>query len=172
MGSKARILGIDLGRSTGYCILEVGTNKVLDVGARKLQGKNNTDYIYDMYLWLRTLAHGMRAIAWEAPPFVLYGKDKKINPKTHAQLQRYDAVCRLVAKEWNLPYKDVNVMTAKKHCTGSGKADKPGVRGGVLKALDHEFLTPKGKPMLYDATDAACIALYLSSHLKEVIGIE
>lgn len=173
-------LGLDPGVNLGWCVCqkvvelskkdkylysELGKTEVevVNFGLERLKGKTPGAKLFRMHVFLTEMfdRYGIDLLAWEAPPMVIHTslkQRKTYNPKTFAQLQRYDGIARLQCELEHVIPLPINNKTIKKFATGSGNADKKAVRDSLPK-LTGKLATYKGKPVPFDIADAICTCL-------------
>lgn len=145
-----KILALDLGTKTGYCLGSSADWLVHDTMSFKVKGSEGPGQRYlKFHVWLRNL------IREENIKFVYYEAVKRHRGVIAAHV--YGGLLsqvQMICEAEKVQYAGVGVGTIKKHATGKGNADK-GMMINACIAIDQT-------PIDDNAADAICLWHYAS----------
>lgn len=156
------VLGFDLGRYTGYAVVESDTKELLLADEIDLGEEDQHRYANFARLY-----RGL--IAEFEPDLVGYEQVSHNTGRGNHVIQGCRGVVEAEAVLGGLLCVPVNVMTAKKHVAGTGKATKDDMRAALIhhypeiKKIKRAEPVKRGNRDPQNATDAIAVALTAGS---------
>jgi crossover junction endodeoxyribonuclease RuvC len=128
-----RILGLDPGLITGYCIIERGDDniKIIDMGEVKTGDSTRFLSIYNGIK--KVIEQHSPSIACVEVCFV------NINPKTSLLLSALRGVLLLVLEEKNINYLEYSAIQMRKRVLGNGKIKKECIKNFFTNKFNRVF---------------------------------
>jgi len=178
-GGRMRLLAIDPGfKRFGYAVFdknaELVTHGVRSPRERgedeKYQEYLNTG-LYDMYHWFNDLLETQEVthiVAEIIPPISNKG-NFSISPQLPLVISVI-AVCKIMAYEDEIVWKDVSARSAKTLLVGDSSASKAVIRRAVLEQYPEIQQKRKLSDIPFDETDAICIGMSYFPHLHYQTG--